>query len=154
TPGIELSADQSQTWVLASEEVERLPDRLREPLVMYHLEGRTFAQIAELLGCSVAETHRRVTQGLELLRTRLSAGGVVLTASLLAAIPAGLVANTALAAATSTNGLPLTSPRVAALVDAILAPRFPSWWIAASAALLLATGTAVALVAYPSSQKP
>ncbi len=106
TSEFEQTADKSQTWVLASEELERLPRRLREPLVMYHLEGRTFAQIAELLGCSIAETHRRVNQGLELLRTRLSSRGVVLTAGLLAAIPAGLVANTARAAATSTTGLP------------------------------------------------
>ncbi|QJW99381.1 hypothetical protein FTUN_6993 [Frigoriglobus tundricola] len=43
----------------------------------------------------------------------------------------------------------LPSPRVAALTDAILAPRFPSGLVAVGAALLLAAGTAVALVAYP-----
>src|SRR5262249_34009062 len=40
--------------------------------------------------------------------------------------------------------------RVSELADAILAPpRFPSWLMAVSATLLLAAGTAVALVAYP-----
>ncbi|QJW99445.1 sigma-70 family RNA polymerase sigma factor [Frigoriglobus tundricola] len=140
--------DESHAWVLTAEELEHLPRRLREPLVMYHLEGRTFAQVAELLGCSVTETYRRVERGLERLRTRLSARGVALTTGMLAAIPAGLVVNTASAAAGLTRG-GAAAPRVATLAEAILAPRFPSWPVAVGAALLMAGGTALALVVYP-----
>lgn len=137
--------NESRTWQLASEELERLPERLREPVVMYNLEGRTYAQIAELLQCSTAGAHRRVERGLKLLRERLSNRGVVLTTSLLVAVPTGLSSRAARAAAMA------ASPRVSALADAILAPRFPTAWIAAGLALV-ATGTA--LIARPALRPP
>lgn len=140
---------ESHAWALAAEELDRLPRRLREALVLYHLEGRTLAQAAEALGCSVTEAHRRVSCGIEKLRTRLSARGVTLTASVLAAIPASLVTNTANAACALARGLAPPSPRVAALTEEILAPRLPGWLVAAGATLLLAAGTAVALVSVP-----
>lgn len=133
--------NESRTWQLASEELERLPERLRVPVVMYNLEGRTYAQIAELLQCSTAGVHRRVERGLKLLRERLSNRGVVLTTGLLVAVPTGLTSRAARAAFSA------ASPRVSVLADAILAPRFPTAWIAAGLALV-ATGTA--LIARPS----
>lgn len=143
--------DESHAWMLAAQELERLPRRLREAVVMYHLEGRTHAQVAETLGCSVAEAHRRVSRGLEKLRSRLSVRGVVLTASVLVSIPAGPMSSTAMAATAFARGLLLPSPRVAALADAIVPSRFPSWLVVAGAVVLLAAGSAVALVAYPNS---
>lgn len=53
-PTDERPADESDVWILAVEELKRLPKRLREPLVMYHMEDRTLAQITELLGATPA----------------------------------------------------------------------------------------------------
>ncbi|WP_227254541.1 sigma factor-like helix-turn-helix DNA-binding protein [Frigoriglobus tundricola] len=103
-PADERPVDESHTWVLAAEELERLPRRAREALIMYHMEGLTLAQIAETTGCSVTEAHRRVNRGLERLRARLSARGVALTTGLLVSTPAGLVLSTATAAAAFASG--------------------------------------------------
>ncbi len=95
---------------LLDDELCRLPDRLRGPLVLCYLEGRTRDEAASALGWSVGTLKRRLEQGRTLLRSRLTRRGVDLSAVLLtaalaegsatAAMPAGLVATTAGVAAT------------------------------------------------------
>src|SRR5262249_49145321 len=67
------------------EELHRLPDRYRAPLVLCHLEGRTRDQAARELGCSVRTLDRRLARGRDLLRARLLGRGLTLSAALLAA---------------------------------------------------------------------
>jgi RNA polymerase sigma factor (sigma-70 family) len=95
------------------EELARLPERLRVPLVLCHLDGRTHGQAAAALGLSPATLKRRLLAGRRLLRARLEGRGLGLPAALLAAglaggvaqarVPAGLAGAT-IAAATGVAG--------------------------------------------------
>ncbi|VTR94572.1 wd-40 repeat : Uncultured bacterium genome assembly Metasoil_fosmids_resub OS=uncultured bacterium PE=4 SV=1: Sigma70_r2: Sigma70_r4_2: WD40: WD40 [Gemmata massiliana] len=86
------------------EEIGRLPEKYRRPVVLCHLQQQTYAEAAKALGCSVPTICRRVTQGCELLRDRLSRRGLVPAAGLAvlftaliqpaSAMPPGLVART------------------------------------------------------------
>ncbi len=59
------------------EELQRLPDRYRAPLVACFLQGRTQEDAAKDAGCSVSTLRRRLEQGQELLRRRLTGRGAV-----------------------------------------------------------------------------
>ncbi len=67
------------------EELDRLSDRYRLPLLLCDLEGKTHAQAAAELGCGPATVQRRLTGARALLRSRLTRRGVALTAGTLAA---------------------------------------------------------------------
>jgi RNA polymerase sigma factor (sigma-70 family) len=67
------------------EELDRLSDRYRLPLLLCDLEGKTHAQAAAELGCGPATVQRRLTGARALLRSRLTRRGVALTAETLAA---------------------------------------------------------------------
>jgi RNA polymerase sigma factor (sigma-70 family) len=61
------------------EEVARLPEKFRLPVVLCYLEGKTRAQAAFELHSSEATIGRRLAQARELLRSRLVRRGVALT---------------------------------------------------------------------------
>ncbi len=67
------------------EEVARLSDRYRLPLLLCDLEGKTHAQAAAELGCGPATVERRLHGARALLRSRLVRRGVAPTAGALAA---------------------------------------------------------------------
>ncbi len=60
------------------EELQALPARYREPLVLCHLEGLTRDEAARQLGWSVGTLRRRVDAGRKLLHARLTRRGVAL----------------------------------------------------------------------------
>lgn len=59
------------------EEVARLPERYRAPLVLCYLEGLTHEQAAEHLGWPLGTVRSRLARGRERLRGRLERRGVV-----------------------------------------------------------------------------
>jgi RNA polymerase sigma factor (sigma-70 family) len=91
------------------EELARLPERLRAPLVLCYLEDSTRDEAARQLGWSLATLKRRLDRGRKLLRARLMSRGVTLSIPLLAAgwssqasaILSPLLASKALSAATA-----------------------------------------------------
>jgi RNA polymerase sigma factor (sigma-70 family) len=110
------------------EELQRLPDCYRAPMVLCCLEGRTCDEAARQLGWAVRTLKRRLEQGRERLRLRLDRRGLTLSAVLLAAglaptrsnaVPATLLASTVRAALPLAAGqarADVVSPPVAALL--------------------------------------
>src|SRR5262249_23030182 len=67
---------------ILDEELSHLPERFRIPLVMCYLEGQTRDEAARHAGWSLRSFDRRLGQGREVLRARLSRRGVTLGAAL------------------------------------------------------------------------
>ncbi len=90
------------------EEIDRLPDRFRAPLVLCDLQGRTHEQAARHLGWPIGTVKSRHSRGRERLRQGLERRGLAPNAGLMAAtlesadinpvIPPALVDSTARAA--------------------------------------------------------
>jgi RNA polymerase sigma factor (sigma-70 family) len=78
------------------EELDRLPPRVRLPLILCYLEGRTRDEAAAQLGWSVSTLRRRLDQGRALLEARLTRRGLGLGVALLAGsgVPTALSAET------------------------------------------------------------
>ena len=68
------------------EEVSRLPERYRVPLVLCDLEGLTYQDAALRLGCPIGTIGVRLRRARERLRARMVRRGLVPTASLLASL--------------------------------------------------------------------
>ncbi len=75
--GVDGERDASEmTWPELYEELGRLPDRFRLPIVLCHLEGLTYEQAAQQLGCPVRTIQSRLARARERLRDRLDRRGV------------------------------------------------------------------------------
>jgi RNA polymerase sigma factor (sigma-70 family) len=68
------------------EEVSRLPEKYRVPFVLYHLEGRSNAEIARELGCPVGTVESWLTRARARLRAALSHRGLAPTSALSASL--------------------------------------------------------------------
>jgi RNA polymerase sigma factor (sigma-70 family) len=79
------AADPRELGALLDEELARLPERYRAPLVLCYLEGTTRDQAARRLGLSLRTLDRRLQHGRETLRRRLMRRGLTLSAGFLAA---------------------------------------------------------------------
>jgi RNA polymerase sigma factor (sigma-70 family) len=98
----------SEIRPLLDQELARLPDKYRAPLVLCYLEGMTNEQAARELGWPIGSMAKRLARGRELLRNRLTRQGVVMSTAifgaglteqaLAATLPSGLVTTTVRAA--------------------------------------------------------
>jgi RNA polymerase sigma factor (sigma-70 family) len=140
------------TWhelsAILHEELERLPDKYRGPLVLCYLEGMTQDQASEHLGLARGTLKGRLERARLLLRSRLRQRGLAPAVILLAdayrpagaALPAPLVSTTARAAAAFAAGGPAgVSAQVAQLTEGALKAMFVSK-LRFAAALLVALG--------------
>jgi RNA polymerase sigma factor (sigma-70 family) len=144
-------------------ELDRLPDRLRIPVVLYYLEGRSYAEAATLLGVPEATVRGRLVRARDRLRDRLTRRGlapveassrlVPPTALGFPAMPPGLVALTARAASCVTLA-PTGTASSLALMQEVLGTMIASKLKAAAAGLaaILALAWMTATLAAPAAQ--
>ena len=64
------------------DELRSLPVKMRDAIVLVHLEGRSRAEAAEALECTQSALKARLVHGRKALRNRLVRRGVVLTLAL------------------------------------------------------------------------
>ncbi len=88
------SADWDDLLRVLDEELARLPDKLRAPVLECFFREKTQDEAAKALGWSLSTLRRRLDRAKELLRSRLTSRGATLTAALLAG---AFAASTALA---------------------------------------------------------
>jgi RNA polymerase sigma factor (sigma-70 family) len=151
------AGDGQQFRAELDDELNRLPEKYRAPLVLCYLEGKTHEEAARLLGWPPGSMSWRLARAQEALRTRLvrrSPAGmpcaavpvVLFPVNAPAAVPAELVNSTAHAARLFASGAGGISDSVAGLAEEVLssmARRRSRWKLAlllAAALALFATG--------------
>src|SRR5262249_34408653 len=159
---------------LLHEEVDRLPQKYRVPVVLCYLEGKTHDEAARQLGWPLGTVKGRLARARDLLRVRLARRGLGLPAGAVAALltPSAVQAALPDALADSTGKAALRfaagqavgagSARVAALTEGVLqAMTLHKLKVAAVVFLLLgllATGAGVlacrVLAARPGEEEP
>jgi RNA polymerase sigma factor (sigma-70 family) len=100
------------------EELNRLPPKYRDPLVLCYLQGQTHEQAARALGWPSGTMSRRIGRALGWLRQRLTSRGITLSSAVLAtalvdqklqaAAPSALLAETTRSAVLYASGTSLT----------------------------------------------
>ncbi|HZY84580.1 MAG TPA: sigma-70 family RNA polymerase sigma factor, partial [Gemmataceae bacterium] len=132
------------------EELGRLSQKYRAPLVLFYLEGKSTEEVARQLACPKGTVLSRLARGRERLRLRLVRRGVAPSVGLLlgvlaakaapAAVPAALALGTVKAAAS--GAVPAT---VAALTKGVLRAMLLNKLKAAGVVLLAVTAVVVGI---------
>jgi RNA polymerase sigma factor (sigma-70 family) len=68
-PGVE-------DWEVIHQEVDRLPEKYRTPVVLCYLQGQTYEQAARRIGCPVGTVRVRLSRARERLQSRLTRRGL------------------------------------------------------------------------------
>jgi RNA polymerase sigma factor (sigma-70 family) len=137
------------------QELNRLPDKYRLPVVLCDLQGKSRKEVARQLGWPEGTLSGRLARARTMLARRLTRHGLALSAAALAAlvaqntaaasVPAPLVASTVKAAALMTAGKTVAagviSTKVAALADGVLKTMLLAK-LKIAAVLFLAVGVA------------
>jgi RND family efflux transporter MFP subunit len=138
---------------LLHEEIERLPERYRAPLVLCDLQGLSHEQAARSLGWPVGTVKSRLARGRERLRDRLVHRGLAPDAGLLAVlppaagpdaiVPAVLIDATAGAAAQFLTARTIAQASALFLAQGVLRSMLLMRWLkTASVVLVIALGAA------------
>lgn len=147
-----------ETRDLVGDELERLPEEYRRPIVLCYLDGLTHQEAARRLDWPVGTVKVRLVRGRRLLRERLERRGVALGAALLAllstarraqAVTTPLIESTtramSMAAAGRRASLAREFPRAAELAGTACGGGLAApvrWMIAAVVALVISTTVA------------
>jgi RNA polymerase sigma factor (sigma-70 family) len=147
------------------EELLRLPEKYRAPLVLCYLEGLTRDEAARRLGLGLNRLRGRLDYGRGLLRRRLVRRGVTLPAALLVGSLAGeapaarvvsMVKAAALVAAGRSLPAGLVPARVAALSEGVIRTMFLTklQGVCGVLVVLAGLGVGVSAVTAPAGERP
>src|SRR5262245_25246537 len=123
------TGEQIEFATILDEEIQRLPEKFRAPVVLHLLQGRTCRDTARELGWPLGTVATRLGRAKELLRQRLTQRGVVLPAGLAIGValttdsfaaPSELVLAAARSALNYAAGVLVGSERALALSDGVL----------------------------------
>ncbi len=140
------------------EELSRLPEKYRGPLVLHYLEGKTKEEAARQLGWSEGTVSGRLDRARKLLRERLVRRGITLGAAALGTALSQRVADGAAPAALQESALRVAlggaaAPPAAALAESVLGgvvlARLRVGVALVFLAAVLATGTELAARSFP-----
>jgi RNA polymerase sigma factor (sigma-70 family) len=154
----DISAEVAEQAAMVAEEVDRLPPRYRDPVILCFYQGYTHVQAALRLGWAVGTVASRVARAKDWLRNRLTNRGVVLSIPLGAAltVPVEGAMNPALIracvlATIDTTAVPVHILSISKEVLSAMRPVQPKWVFAA---VLLAGGLATGAILNVGVAKP
>jgi RNA polymerase sigma factor (sigma-70 family) len=123
-------AGRAELAAVVDEEVGRLPDKYRRPVVLCCLQGKTYGEAARLLGWPEGTVSGRLARARELLQRRLTRRGLAVSGAALAALlapeagsagaPAALVSRTITASLAFAAGRGEVAGPAAALAEGVL----------------------------------
>ncbi len=155
-PAADAARDEEELLARLDEELRRLPEKYRVPIVLCHLEGRAVQEAARELGLPQGTLASRLARGRALLARRLTGGE---PAAAPACLPAQLVSSVVSAAAVAASGggglAAVVSAKAVLLSERVMKAMLLAK-LTAGAALLLLTATIAATAAalLPSSPGP
>ena len=140
---------EDESRVVLHEELDRLSEKYRRPLVLCELQGLTHAQAAAQLFCGEATLRRRLAEGRNLLRSRLIRRGLAPSLATIAAsceasaasAPIAWIRSTSLAAADPGLRRTIASALTRRVARAMLAAQLK---VAAALMVVLMAGVGIA----------
>jgi RNA polymerase sigma factor (sigma-70 family) len=160
-PAAPVAGSESVALAALDEELQRLPEKYRTPLVLSYLQGLTNQNVAAEMHCPIGTVFTRLARGREMLRLRLVRRGVTLSGGVLAtvlaeAVPAStlsieLARTTVHAAATFAAGsAAAVAPHIAAMTEGVLKMMWLGKMklVAAALVLAIAAGSGAGVLAF------